>query len=99
MLVLDLLNLREQPLTANNSLVSKLALVLYRGLKALARYIVSQKLNITNVAEGIHGTQVAQKMDYWRFVWTKTIKTKSQKRLCLLGELYCNWILKHNTVA
>lgn len=64
MLVVDLLNECEQSLTGNNSLISKLPLVLYRRLKALARCIISQKLNVTRVAEGIHGTQVAQKMNY-----------------------------------
>ena len=43
---MDLLNECEQSLTANKSLVSKLPLVLYRGLKALARYVMSQKLTL-----------------------------------------------------
>jgi len=47
LLVVDLLNECEQSLTANKSLVSKLTLVLYRGLKVLARHVMSQKLNIS----------------------------------------------------
>lgn len=47
MLVVDLLDVCDQSLTANKILVSKLPLMLYRGLKALARYAMSQKLNIT----------------------------------------------------
>jgi len=62
-LVLDLLNEREQLLTANNSLVSKLPLVLYRGPKALARFVMSQKLNVTKGRRGHIWAQVAQNMD------------------------------------
>lgn len=55
MLVVDLLNKCEHSLTANNSLVSKLPLVLYRGPKALARYVISQKLNVTKGRRGHTG--------------------------------------------
>jgi hypothetical protein len=72
----------EQLLTANNILVSNLPLSLYQGLKALALYVMSLRF-----AEGIHGTQIAQNMDYRRSVWTTTIKIKSQKGLCPLSEM------------
>jgi hypothetical protein len=64
---LDLLNECEQLLTANNSLVSKLPLVLYRGPKALARFVMSLR-----VTEGIHGLK-------WLRIWTVDVLSGPQQ--------------------